>query len=45
MLSDAERNEAAEMLLQAERDCSPERQLSTTWPASTRADVAAVNLR
>lgn len=32
MLSVAERNQAAELLLQAERDRSPVQQLSTTWP-------------
>ena len=42
MLSDAERNEAAEMLLRAERDCSPVRQLSTTWPAITIDDAYAI---
>lgn len=42
MLSEAERNQAAEMLLQAERDRSPVRQLSSTWPAITIDDAYAI---
>ena len=42
MLSDADRNQAAEMLLRAERDRSPVRQLSSTWPEITIDDAYAI---
>jgi 2-oxo-hept-3-ene-1,7-dioate hydratase len=42
MLSNAERDEAAEMLLQAERDHTPVRQLSSTWPGITMEDAYAI---
>jgi 2-oxo-hept-3-ene-1,7-dioate hydratase len=43
MLSNAERDEAAEMLLQAERDHTPVRQLSSTWPGITMEDAYAIS--
>lgn len=42
MLSDAERNQAAEMLLQAERERSPIPQLSSRWPGITIDDAYAI---
>lgn len=42
MLSEADRNKAAEMLLQAERDRKPVQQLSALWPDITFDDAYAI---
>jgi len=42
MLSEADRNMAAEMLVQAERDRKPMQQLSSTWPDITFDDAYAI---
>jgi len=42
MLSDADRQRAAELLLQAERDRKPVQQLSSTWPGITIQDAYAI---
>ena len=42
MLSDADRNKAAQLLLTAEKERKPVVQLSTTWPNITVADAYAI---
>ena len=42
MLSEADRQRAAELLLQAERDRKPVQQLSSTWPGITIEDAYAI---
>jgi len=42
MLSEFDRQKAAELLLAAERDCKPVTQLSTTWPAISIEDAYAI---
>ena len=42
MLSDADRKQAAQLLLTAERDRKPMVQLSSTWPSITFEDAYAI---
>src|SRR3954470_15170751 len=42
MLSEADRTQAAALLMQAERERKPIKQLSTTWPDITFEDAYAI---